>query len=298
MLSKKMNYRIGLILSAVIAVAVVGYVIASKPAPTIVSRQIATTNAIATDKPKNGSSPHIETTISHLPESSEVTRVQPKTTQLLSPEAAIMNASNLATAIQQARLKYGESNNVLYAENFAAMACSRDPDPNGTISAHTSDSLRAWAISKWLQQCKGMDTLPHTDGHIDFSSPAKIAKDQGIQAGIHAAMQVIQTSNEIPELYEAGQVLIENGQFPTASIAGLDPNLGAPDLIKSWLFAAELWNCNQNGGCGPDNFRTVDYCSVAGCPPDSNLLSALNASLSVRDMQAVSALYQWIANNR
>jgi hypothetical protein len=215
-----------------------------------------------------------------------------------SPQATIMNATNLAKAIQQAHAEYGETNSVLYAENFAAMACARDPDPNGTISSHTPDPLRAWAISKWLQQCQGMSNLQHIDGKIVFSSPAKIAKDQGVEAGIQAAMQTLQTSDEIPELDEAGQLLIENGQLQKANIPGLDPNLGAPDLFRSWVFAAELWSCDQSGGCGPNNFRTVNYCSVAGCPPDSDFRSALNASLSVRDMQAVNALYQWIAHVR
>jgi len=213
----------------------------------------------------------------------------------------IMNSANLADAIALQRNAHGESNALLYAEMDAAIGCPGDPDPASAVAAdypNANDPSRMWAISRWLEQCKNLDKLPKSDARINFLAPSKVAKDKGIDAGLDAAFRVIQTSDEPPELFDAGQTIIENGGLPEAVLSQLDPSLGPSDYVQDWIRAVTLWSCDQGGGCGTNNFITVNFCRNAGCAPGSNFRDGLQATLSARDIQAINSFYSWIASTR
>ncbi len=213
-------------------------------------------------------------------------------------QALITNSPNSARAIVEARREFGEIDAVTYAENTIRAACSMDPDLMDSANPKLNDPTRTWAVSALLEKCQGIDKLSRSTAPISFDSPSAIAKTEGISAGISAAYEVIKTSSEFPELYDAGQVLLENGQLTSQNIPGLDRNLGATELLKSWTYASILWSCDQSGGCGPGNFQTDAFCANAGCAEGSTLWDGLHAAIPDREWQAVVAFYQWIENGQ
>jgi hypothetical protein len=213
-----------------------------------------------------------------------------------SVQAAIMNSPSLVQAIADARTKYGQSKTISYAEMSIRMICSIDADLTGAVDS--GDTSRLWAVSQVRQQCADIEKLPEGNVPVSFDSPAKAEKEYGAEAGVKASLQVIRTSDEAPELIEAGQVLIESNQVTSSSIPGIDANLGQVELTKAWIYASTLWSCDQNGGCGPENFQTAAFCANAGCPAGSTLWNGMRAAIPAREMQAVEVFYRWIKNNR
>lgn len=205
-----------------------------------------------------------------------------------------MEAQRPVEAVAEAQAKFGATKKLMYAESLLRQICSFDSDPQGAIGS--DDRSRTWAVVALRSKCEGHESLQSISIPPSYVSPSTVAKQSGVEAGENASRDVIRSSDDFPELFDAGQFLLDTGQLN--SVPGVDPNLGTAELFEAWTHAAQLWSCDHNGGCGAQSLQTIAFCASAGCREGVTLREALQGALPTRVTQATDAFYAWIQQNR
>ncbi|HJU40564.1 MAG TPA: hypothetical protein VJ724_13390 [Tahibacter sp.] len=212
--------------------------------------------------------------------------------------ASVLRAADVGDAVMQARAAYGESDELANIERLVVGACATDVDPYGTLFKGPPDQSRLWAAQALVERCKGWDKVPPSTWRTTFDSPVQTMKSRGKEAALELAMRVIRTSDAFAELHEAGVLLIESGDSRILDVPGAEPGLGTVELIGAWIYASALWECDSQGGCGPDHLRTLAYCVTVGCREGSTYRDAVTSATPAREMRTVDAFLAWIRANR
>ncbi|GAB3389639.1 hypothetical protein [Lysobacter fragariae] len=215
--------------------------------------------------------------------------------------AVLDSGASLATAIEAVAGPSGEISDprMISLIERAALVCGDDFDPHGALGENSqADPTRAWAVARVVKLCEGFDYSKYKiAGPIKDLS--KVLRESGKGVAASESMAAIRTAPDYSQLFSAGQILLETGQFPLAeAIPNGSKEFGMTELMTAWSQASTLISCGEAGGCGPNSLEVAAYCSNAGCPPGSTMQQAFQHELSAGDYRAVSGFYGWLLRQR
>ena len=187
-------------------------------------------------------------------------------------------------------------------EEEVRIACAIVRRPDASAERVDDDPNRLPWINALLSRCVGLtdadleprdwprDVLQARNAQL----PGVIEVRESREAALQMAKVVVARSVDPRLLVESLRYLIEPDALPLDGIFPGVPIPAEPDLDAALLPAADWLACLRTRSCGADGLWTLYTCAQFGCPPGSDLPSALFRTLPRTQYEAAQRLVRWL----
>lgn len=187
-------------------------------------------------------------------------------------------------------------------EEEVRIACAIVRRPDASAERVDDDPNRLPWINALLSRCVGLtdadleprdwprDVLQARNAQL----PGVIEVRESREVALEMAKVVVARSVDPRLLVESLRYLIEHDALPLDAVFPGVPIPAEPDLDAALLPAADWLACLRTRSCGADGLWTLYTCAQFGCPPGSDLPSALFRTLPRMQYEAAQRLVRWL----